>query len=230
MLKRLVSAVLMFALGAAGASLIWAAFITPHDALGTVNTAVTSISSLYICQPSGTTISPQCPIDTAGADETIFAATEDLSAGGVAWQKVRLTNAGTDPWDIIDVQRSWIETSDPGGLCTTIPEAITHVAGVTTSAGAIGPGITALGISFGGGFFEPAEGVEYTATANDNHGSVASSTLYTDLNGNNRTVHISPGGFEDMLLGIRLPIGTSEDCLNVVWQLTTTWNVQVHNP
>lgn len=230
MVKQLISAVLMLALGAGGASLIWAAFITPHDALGTVNTAVTSVSSLYICQPSGTTISPQCPIDTVGGDETIFASNEDLIAGEVAWQKVRLTNIGDDPWDIIDVQRSWIETSDPGGLCGTIPEAVTHVAGLTNFDGATGPGITILGTSFGGGFFEPAEGVEYTATANDNHAMVASSTLFSDLNGNTRTVHIGPGGFEDMLLGIRLPAGTTDDCLNVVWQLTTTWNVQVHIP
>src|SRR3990172_1251164 len=122
MLRRVVVALVLVAVGAGAAAIVFSAFIAPHQASGTVNTAVSATESLYICQPSSTTVSPQCPIDTNGADEVIFAADEDLLAGSVEWQKIRVTNVGSDPWDILSMTPNWTETSDPGGLCDVVPE------------------------------------------------------------------------------------------------------------
>lgn len=232
MLKRVVVALVLVAVGVGAAAIIFAAFIVPHQATGTVNTAVSGTEALYICQPSGTTVTPQCPIDTAGADETIFAANEDLLAGSVEWQKVRVTNIGTEPWDILTVAPLWTEVSDPSGLCNTIPEAVRFINSNTTSAGSTGPGVTVLGKVTGGGStrVEPVEFVNYGTAANDNHSPVAGSTQLPNMGNSFLSIHVTPGDYEDLLLGIRLPTGTADDCLNVVWTLTTSWQVQTHIP
>jgi hypothetical protein len=72
MLRRILVALTLIALGAAGAILVWSAFIVPHQATGTINTAQSGTEALYICQPSGTTTSPQCPVDTLGPDESFL--------------------------------------------------------------------------------------------------------------------------------------------------------------
>ncbi len=231
MLKRVVIALTLVAVGAGAAAIVFAAFIVPHQATGTVNTAVSGVEELYICQPSGTTISPQCPIDTVGADETIFAADEDLLAGSVEWQKIRVTNVGTEQWDILSMTPNWTEISDPSGLCNTIPEGVTFDGNIDSGPGT-GPGVTILGRSFAANSPpEPAEIIQYSAS-NDNHFTVNGSTVFRRLHHTSESVsvHVTPGQFEDLLLGIRLPIGTPDNCLNVVWTLTTTWEVQTHNP
>lgn len=240
MLKRVIIALTLVAVGAGTAAIVFAAFIVPHQATGTVNTAVSGVEELYICQPSGTTTDPQCPIDTGGADETIFAANEDLLAGSTEWQKIRLTNIGSDAWDLLDMTPTWTEISDPSGLCETIPEGVRWQQSRSTLDSPTGPGITVLGNEPGFDASnqreqEPVEDVWYPSVdlVNDNHGPVNGTPTYhnMDLSSNyKRTVHVEPGGFEDILLGIRLPTGTPSDCVNVVWTLTTTWTVQVHSP
>jgi len=238
MRKRLLAALLLVLVGAGVATVVWAAFLVPHQATGTVNTAVSGTEALYICQPSGATTDPLCPIDTAGADETIYAASEDLLAGSVEWQKIRVTNVGGEPWDILSMQKSFTEVSDPGGLCNTVPEGVVFAderteLDPTTQPG---PGVTILGknpSTQGGGPLDPVEGVRYGNPFNDNHGQIAGSTTFHAAGaslGFRQSVHVTPGDYEDLLLGIRLPVNTPEDCLNVVWELTTTWTVQVHTP
>jgi hypothetical protein len=294
---------------------VGAQFVAPHQAGGSVNTAVAATELLYICRPSGYVINPICPIDTAGADEDIFVSGEDLLPGSVRWEKIRLRNVSSEPWDVQSLTRQWQEVSDPSGLCTALPEPITYQAGVredevflatgtftsgtatvlndtskdflaigvlpgdsvrvtggaesgqsrtitsvsptslTVSPGFVvspygtpytvvrhpfaGPGVTILGWPSQNpppaGFVEPAEGVRYQGEGY--HGYVASSAtaVFRYLNNYNPdpqpiTIHVSPGDYVDLLLGIRLPISTPSDCLNVVWQLTTTWDVRVHFP
>jgi len=79
MVKRLFAAAAL-ALGIAflAAYFVSAQFITPHNAGGSVNTAVATSDLLHICQPSASTVAPICPVDTLGADETILAGKEDL--------------------------------------------------------------------------------------------------------------------------------------------------------
>lgn len=322
MTKRLILAFIFAVMAMITAYGVRAQFVTPHNAGGIVNTAVAASDLLYICQPSGTITDPICPIDTAGADETIFVGAEDLLPGSVRWQKLRFRNVGTDPWDIFSVSRSWTEISDPSGLCNTVPEAVIWgyssgyssgieedlltmpggagsvgdstlntlvdgsknfvalgvqpgyrvditsgpvqsrtIVGVTASTltvspnwlsnpngsayviyrkPASGPGVTSLGhvVPPTEGTAEPMEGVRYTP-AFWHDGAVAGSTVFRDIGsplyygnqGNNgHTVHVPPGDYSDLLLGIRLPTNTPNDCLNVVWQLNTTWDVQVHFP
>lgn len=239
MLKRVVIGLVLVAVGAGTAAIVFAAFIVPHQATGTINTAVSGVEELYICQPSGSTVSPQCPIDTAGADETIYAASEDLVPGSVEWQKLRVTNVGSEPWDILGMVPNWTETSDPSGLCNTIPEGVIFSgtqSGQTNSpttqfGGATGPGVTVLGKVSGSVPRDPVENIGYGNFFNDNHPLVAGSTVFRLLDTNQgRTVHVEPGDYEDLLLGIRLPTSTPDDCLNVIWTLTTTWEVQAHTP
>ncbi len=212
-----------------GAYVVGAQFIAPHDAGGTINTAVATSDLLYICQPSGTITDPLCPIDTAGPDETIYAAAEDLLPGSVRWQKLRVTNVGSDPWDIAGVSSNWAEVSDPSGTCSTIPEAVVFT-GSTGYAGNVGPGVTALGKIVVSGYNDPVDGGSYDGGINDNHGPVPGSGEFQRRAGGSTYIHVSPGDYEDFLLGIRLPVGTPPDCLNVVWQLATTWYLVVHTP
>lgn len=233
MLRRVVVALVLVAVGAGAAAIVFSAFIVPHEATGTVNTAVSGTESLYICQPSGTTVSPQCPIDTNGADEVIFAANEDLLAGSVEWQKIRVTNVGTEPWDILSMTPSWTETQDPSGLCETVPEGVAHMAGNIIPLSPTGPTVTILGETPAavGMWPEPVQGMNYNNVGNNNHNSIAGSATFYRIDGGGsgqQTVHVVPGGYDDLLLGIRLPTGTPDACLNVVWALTTTWEVQTH--
>jgi hypothetical protein len=236
---RLVISLILVVVGVGIGAVAFAAFLIPHQATGTVNTAVSGAEALYICQPSGTIISPQtCPIDTDGANETIFAASEDLMAGSVAWQKIRVTNVGSEPWDILGMMATWIETSDPSGLCTTIPEGVRWKSNETTEfVSAVEPGVTVLGQDLNDtpptAFYspEPVEGIYCVSDArNNNHGSVNGSAEFPNMNNLHFSVHVEPDDSEDLLLGLRLPIGTPDDCFNVVWQLTTDWAIQLHNP
>ena len=234
-MKRVLITLVLMAASAGFAVVVYGAFIASHQATGNINTAVTATEALYICQPSGTTVSPQCPIDTNGADEFIFPGDEDLVAGRVAWQKIRVTNVGTEPWDILSLDRIWTEISDVSGLCDILPEGVireqTDTIPDPDAAGGPGPGITVLGQLLGGSDGprpEPVEGVTYTDSLNDNHSSVADSVTYLQSSGVRRTVHVEPGGYEDLLLGLRLPVDAPDDCLNVVWELRTVWNVQAH--
>ncbi|OGT25304.1 MAG: hypothetical protein A2Z17_04420 [Gammaproteobacteria bacterium RBG_16_66_13] len=220
----------------ASAVAVWAQFLASHDASGQANTAASTTDVLYICQPSGTTTTPQCPIDTMGADETIYVSSEDMVPGSVRWQKLRVTNVGGEPWDILNMASSWTEVSDPSGLCSTVPEAVIWQFGVTTAVGGQGPGVTILGKIGAGAYPDPVEGVSYQNSINDNHSSVAGTAVFSNrgLSGyglpNSNTVHVAPGDYEDLVLGLRLPTSTPSACLDVVWQLTTTWNIQVHVP
>jgi hypothetical protein len=147
----------------------------------------------------------------------------------VEWQKVRITNVGTEPWDLLNVQTQWQETADPGGTCTVTPEGVVYDFGVQ---GPSGPLITILGRVIGvGGSPDPVDGALYSSL-NDNHGVVAGSAQFRRLNtgGSVTSVHVEPGDYEDLLLGIRLPTSTPDSCVDVVWQLTTTWTVQTHIP
>lgn len=312
MFKRSVVVLLLVLVGAIAAQAVRAQFVNPQDATGTINTAIATSDLLHICQPSGATTNPICPIDTAGADETIYAANEDLVPGSVRWQKIRVSNVGTETWDILGMTPNWTGISDPSGQCDKVPEGVvfdnfiqvqanplqqpssrtdsgstatylfdaagnfaSYVAAgdlvyifppysaeyqlrtivsvgqnqlnvtpnwtsiptdntpyviLRTPSPNVGPGVTVLG-KVGGSKAEPLDGVSYDQ-ANDNHASTGGSSTFRRLSGDglSSTVHIVPGDYEDLLLGIRLPIGTPDNCLNVVWGLTTTWNVQVHTP
>ena len=224
-MKRLVISGGLAALLAIGVTVIAVAqFIDAHVASGDVSTATSTSDLLYICQPSGTTVSPQCPVDTAGGDETVFVGSEDLLPGAVKWQKIRLTNTGaTYAWDVLSMSLTWTEIADPGGICNTVPEGV-RWRGSTTSEPI---GVTILGRPTGG-FADPFNiGYDYL---NDNHLSVANSQTFALPEGSYFTIHVGPGGYEDLLLGIRLPITTPASCMNVIWQLSTTWNIQIHVP
>jgi hypothetical protein len=225
MFKRFLTSVALVAVGAGAAVAVWGSWIAPHEAAGTVSTATSAQEELYICQPSGTTTAPICPVDTNGADEAIFVTDENLIPGAVAWQKVRLTNVGSLPWDVLSVSKNWTKVTDPSGACNTLPEAINTPGG---AADATAPGITVLGKVNGGANTDPVDHVGYDAL-NDDHGTVNGSASFLQLGSNNGVViHVAPGDYEDMLLGIRLPITAPDACLGAVWQLTTTWTVQNH--
>jgi hypothetical protein len=302
----------LLALSATAGYLAYAGFTIPHTTTGSVNTAVAATEYLYICQPSGAVTNPICPIDTAGADENIYASSEDMVPGSVRWQKIRVRNVGTDPWDLFSISESWQESSDPGGMCDVVPEAVSWftdspnvrpslVAFGTTSTNTstslrdpsknflalgvevgdvvyisggtgqgqlrtitavsateltvtpawpansipnssssyevrdqTGPGLTILGKVQVPGRPEPVEGATYGfPDSGDDHSPVNGSAGFPHLVANNPllpySVHVEPGEYEDVL-GIRLPVGTPDDCLNVVWDLNTVWDVQVHAP
>ncbi len=231
MLKGVVVGLVAAAVGAGAAAVVWGALILPsHEASGTVNTVLSVGEGLYICQPLGATVDPICPIDTLAADETIFAANEDLLPGQVEWQKIRVTNVGAEPMDIRFVSRNWIEVSDPSGLCVIVPASVAFRGGASGSVGDIGgqgPGVTILG-KVGGIYDNPIDGTLYEGGSNDNHGSLEGTQDLLRRTVSVTTVHIEPGDYEDVLLGIRLPTNTPNECLNVVWQLTTTWGAQLH--
>jgi len=291
------------------AYLAHAGFTTPHLATGSVNTAVTATDLLYICRPSGSVVNPICPIDTAGADEDIFVSGENLLPGSVRWEKVRLRNVSTDPWDILSLTRQWEELSDPSGLCTALPEPVVYQGGVrddevflatgtqfglqiagvsdtskdfvalgvvsgdivrvASGTGSVqsrnitsvsptflavspdftlpfsstaytvvrrppaGPGVTVLGRPNPGGPAEPLEGVLYEGGWGVHPYVAGSGTAVFRLftvspEPQPMTIHVPPGDYVDLLLGVRLPVNAPSDCLNVVWQLTTTWDVRVH--
>jgi hypothetical protein len=82
---------------------------------------------------------------------------------------------------------------------------------------------------------EPVEGATYGfPDIGDDHSPVNGSAGFPHLVANNPllpySVHVAPGEYEDVLMGIRLPVDTPDDCLNVVWDLNTVWDVQVHAP
>lgn len=105
-----------------------------------------------------------------------------------------------------------------------------------------GPGVMILGqilvpvngTPSGSYLFEPVEGATYDRYATDDHALVNGSGSLRRLTPDDPlgwySAHVEPGDYEDLLLGLRLPVGTPDDCLNVVWQLNTTWDVQVHAP
>jgi hypothetical protein len=214
-------------------AVVTAQFISGHVASGSVNTATSTSDLLYICQPSGILVSPLCPVDAGGADEPIFVGSEDLLPGSVRWQKIRLTNTGaTEAWDLLAMSSTWTKVFDPGGTCSIVPEGVYSApGGVTTLQSTSQPGVTVLGVP-GNYATEPLDHVRYDPF-NDDHGPgpSASQSMYVALgNGQQEVVHVAPGGFEDLLLGIRLPVSTPASCVNVIWQLDTTWSVQIHTP
>ena len=237
MIKRTVISLAFVALGVGVAAGVFAATtLTPHDATGSINTAQSVGEGLYICQPSGATVDPICPIDTSGADETIFAASEDLLPNQVAWQKIRLRNSGVDPWDVLSMTPVWTVVNDPLNDCSVLPEAVhwggTTILGSLVVFGATGPGVTVLG-KIEGTWEEPTEDIGYDGGVNDNHPPIESSELFrTRLNpvSTLRSIHVEPDDYDDVLLGIRLPASTPNECLDVTWQLDTTWTVQIHLP
>ena len=232
MIKGVVIALVLVAVGVGAAAMVYGAFIPPHQATGQLNTAASASEGLYICQPSGTTIDPICPIDTDGADETIFAANEDLLPGERVYQKVRVTNVSSEPWDILSIDANWTVVSDPGSDCSTLPQKTVFRGGVSgghDDQSGSGPGVIVLG-KVGGTFDDPIDGTLYDGgeAGSDNHASIQGSAEFA-IRGSGfrtRTVHVEPGDYEDLLLGIRLPVGTPIECIDVVWQLTTTWTVQ----
>lgn len=235
MFRRVAIAFVLVAVGTGTAAIVFSAFMPSHQATGQVNTAASASEGLYICQPSGDIVDPICPIDTDGADETIFAATEDLLPGERVYQKIRVRNVSSEPWDILSIDANWTVVSDPGSDCATLPQKTVFVSGSVSGAhqdrSGSGPGVTVLG-KVGGSYDNPLDGTLYDGGF-ISHGTVQGSpefeTRYRVSDGTD-TVHVEPGDYTDLLLGLRLPTGTPVECVDVVWQLATTWTVQPHNP
>ncbi len=208
------------------ATIVWAQWFPTHQANGQANTAASTADVLYICQPDGLTTNPLCPIDTSGADEIIFAGNEDLLPGNIRWQKIRVTNLGTESFDILDVTHSWVKVSGPS-TCTIVPEGVYWYAGVLQPGPPEGPGIELLGQVSATGYTDPT-GTGYSVTID--HPQIAGSFLFTSINltGALKSAHVPAGSYNDFLLGIRLPANAPADCMGVVWQLTTTWSIQIH--
>ena len=82
----------------------------------------------------------------------------------------------------------------------------------------------------GGSSNSPVDSTLYEGGNNDNHGSNLGTQVFRPRNyeGYDFTVHVAPGDYEDLLLGIRLAPSAPNACLDVVWQLATTWTVQIH--
>ena len=210
MLKRFIVSFFLVLAGASTAIAVWGAWIAPHEASGTVSTATSAEEELYICQPSGTTTVPICPVDGNGADETIFAMDENLIQGEVAWQKLRLTNVGTLAWDVLSAPRGgWTKATDPGDDCNIVPEAVNAAGGANDPAS---PGITILGKVNGGANTDPVDHIGYDPQ-NDNHNPMNGTDTFFELGVNSPAViHVEPGDYEDVLLGIRLPSTAPDSC------------------
>lgn len=228
---RYVAAVAMAALALTSAAVVWAQFFPAHQANGEASTAASAGDVLYICQPSGYTTNPICPIDTSGADEAIFVGSEDMVPGNVRWQKIRIKNTGSESFDILDVTQSWAKVIDPGDDCAILPEGVYYYGGVLQPGPTVGPGIELLGQVSLTGYPDPIATPTGYSVAID-HPQVAGSYLFTSININGalKSAHVPAGSYNDFLLGIRLPADAPAACMGVVWQLTTTWSLQIHLP
>lgn len=236
MFKRLLTVFVVVAAAAGVLSVAWAQFFTTHQATGQVSSASAPVDVSYICEPAGTTTSPICPTDDSGADEFIFETNEQTLPGTVRWWKLRIRNVHTDPWDILSISSSWSKISDPSGICNQFPVDVRYngPSQTTIMGSGQGPGITILGTgpntSPGNVYREPVEGIYYSSITNDDHTPVAGSAAFLGLDSGTRSIHLAPGGYEDLLLGIGLPTTTPPQCVNNVWAVTLNFDVQIHQP